>query len=317
MRLIMMGTGPFAVPTFRSLLDSGHEVPLLVTRPAPVVRTRGEAPRNPMRDVAEARGVDVFAPEDVNSADARKTLAAHGADLLVVCDYGQILSADALGVTPLGGINLHGSLLPRFRGAAPVQWAILQGEARTGVTVIHMTPRLDAGPCLAQRSVDIASTETAAELEPRLAELGVAAVHEAIDLLAQWDRQSPIGTPQDPALASRAPRLRKTDGQVDWSRSADQLFNQVRALKPWPGTYTHWLRGHGAPLRIILDEVSTAAGSGQPGQVLTAENDHLLVATSNGALAIHRLQPAGKRLMQTAEFLRGHPVQPGETFGEA
>ena len=208
MRIVMMGTGPFAVPTFESLFESIHDVAVVVTRPTHQRRSRSKAPHNPMRESAEARGVEVLAPEDVNSEVARKQLESLRADLFVVCDYGQILTSDALSIPPLGGINLHGSLLPKYRGAAPVHWAIMNGDEQTGVTVIHMTPKLDGGPALAERTTPIGANETTEELEPRLAILGVEPVHEAIALLADWDRESPIGVLQDPTLACRAPRLR-------------------------------------------------------------------------------------------------------------
>ena len=313
----MMGTGPFAVPTFSSLLDSGQQVAVLITRPSPAVRSRGKTPSNPMREAATLRGIEVLSPQDVNTDTARKQLASLRPDLLVVCDYGQILSAATLAIAPLGGINLHGSLLPKYRGAAPVNWALLNGEVETGVTVLHMTPRLDAGPTLVQRSTAIESDEDADQLEPRLAELGPAAVEEAIKLLKTWDGRSPVGTPQDPLLATPARRLKKQDGQVDWSNSAERIRNQVRALKPWPGTFTHWSRDGRPPDRLILDRVSLVpdARSADPGTVLTPDNDQLWVTTGAGILAIERLQPAGKRLMDAVEFLRGHPIAAGTRLG--
>ena len=320
MRIIMMGTGPFAIPTFESLLDSQHDVAVLVTRPTPPVRSRVKAPRNPMREVAEARGIEVLSPEDVNSEAARKQLASLRPDLYVVCDYGQILSPDTLSIPPLGGINLHGSLLPKYRGAAPVHWAIFNGDRETGVTVIHMTPKLDAGPTLTLRTTPIGESETTAELEPRLALLGVEPVHEAIAMLAAWDRSSPIGTPQDPALACRAPRLKKSDGEVDWSRSATQIYNQFRALKPWPGTFTQWHRPSGEPLRLLLDEIAIADGSAPeettPGSVLVSDGTRLEVATGDGILLLGKVQPAGKRVMAIDEFLRGYPIPVGDRFGD-
>jgi methionyl-tRNA formyltransferase len=312
MRLIMMGTGPFAVPTFRALLQSQHQVPLLVTRPAPTIHTRGVVPRNWMRECAEQAGIPIFEPEDINTPESQVRLRAESADLFVVCDYGQILSGETLSIPPLGGINLHGSLLPKYRGAAPIQWAILRGETTSGVTVIHMTPRLDAGPSLVQVSTPIDAEETAAELEPRLAELGIAAVNRALELLANWDRQSVLGTPQDRRQASRAPRLKKSDGHVNWSDSAEQIQNQIRALKPWPGTYTHWLRPGSEPLRLILDHVHITTGQGVPGTVLRASGKDLIIATADQAIAIDQLQPAGKRLMDTETFLRGYRVQAGD-----
>ncbi len=319
MRLVMMGTGPFAVPTLASLLDSRHELPALITRPSIVAQTRGKAKSapNPMRDLAESRGLKVIAPPDVNSEAFRYELAALRADLFVVCDYGQILSPETLSVAPLGGINLHGSLLPKYRGAAPIQWAVWHGERETGVTVIHMTPRLDAGPCLVQRATSIAPTETAAELEPRLAQLGVQSIHEAIAMLTAWDRISTLGVIQDKSQATRAPRLKKSDGNVDWRRTADEIFCQFRAVQPWPSLFTHYLRPSGEPLRVILEQVAVNPSdtAQPPGTISAPDGRTLIVATGQGALAIYRLQPAGRKAMDAAEFLRGYPAESGATFG--
>jgi methionyl-tRNA formyltransferase len=318
MRIVVCGTGPFAVPTYRWLLESSHEVPALVTRPTQSAKGREKTSLNPMRDLAEERGLEVYTPDSINTDEARQKLACWQPDLLVVCDYGQILSRELLAVAPLGGINLHGSLLPKYRGAAPVHWAVYNGDAETGVTVIHMTPRLDGGPCLAVRRTPIGSEETMAQLEQRLSMLGVEAVQEAIEKLASWDRVSAIGEIQDQCQATKAPRLKKTDGAVDWTRTAEQLRNQVRAFKPWPATYTNWLRVSGEPLRLILDQVSVvspSASDAKPGQVLLSDGKQLVVSTGSGALSIQALQPAGKRVMDIAEFLRGYPVRSGDKFG--
>lgn len=320
MRLLMLGTGPFAVPTFAALLDEGHQVPLLITRPVPPAVGRQKAPPNPMRDLAEQRGVPVQSPADVNEPAVREQLAALQADLMVVCDYGQILSAAALATTALGGINLHASLLPRYRGAAPINWALLEGCTETGVTVIHMTPRLDGGPCLVQQRTPIGPTEDAVQLEQRLAQLGVAAVREAIGLLAAWDRQSALGMPQERAAATKAPRLQKSQGQIDWRRTAQQLSDQVRALKPWPGTFTTWRNQHGAEVRLIVDQASVVAPSattpnGQPGETVLVDKHLWWIATGDGVLSLDRVQPAGKRVFTVDEFLRGHAVQAGDRLG--
>ena len=320
MRILMLGTGPFAVPTLEWLLESGLEVPALVTRPTPAAKGREKQPLNPMRDMAEAHGLKVIAPESINTDEVREQLAALQPDLLVVCDYGQILAPATLAIAPLGGINLHASLLPKYRGAAPIQWALLNGDTHTGVTVIHMTPRLDAGPTLVVRETEIEPNETMPQLEGRLARIGVDAVREALRLLEKWDRSAVIGAPQDQALVSKAPRLKKSDGEVDWSRSAQAIFNQVRALQPWPGTYTHWLRPEGDPLRIILDRVALAPTSSdgrQPGEVIVSDGQQLVVATGGGALALLAVQPAGKRVMETAEFLRGYPIRVGERLAQS
>lgn len=316
MRLLMMGTGPFAVPSFRALLDSPHEVLALVTRPTPQAKGREKASLNPMRDLAEERGLTVYAPDSINTDEAAEKLRDWNADLFVVCDYGQILSKTALGLAPLGGINLHASLLPKYRGAAPIHWAILNGDAETGITVIHMTPRLDGGPCLVVRSTPIGNEETLPELEQRLSEMGVAAVLDAIDQLAKWDRVSAIGSLQPKSQVTKAPRLAKADGLIDWSKPAACIQRQVRALKPWPTTYTHWQRPQGEPLRVIVDQVTVIdePAVAEPGTIVVSDGKQLVIATGDGRLSLTALQPAGKRVLQISEFLRGYAVKVGERF---
>ncbi|HEV2970980.1 MAG TPA: methionyl-tRNA formyltransferase [Pirellulales bacterium] len=319
LRLVMMGTGPFAAPTFKALLDSPHPVAALVTRPDRPIHDRHKrkqaAPLNPMREGARQRGIEVFEPQSINAPEAQERLGHWAADLFVVCDYGQILSRETLALARLGGINLHASLLPKYRGAAPIQWAIFHGETETGVSVIHMTPQLDAGPVLLQPRLAIEPDETAAQLEPRLAALGPSAVLGAIDRLAAGDTS---GISQDPTLATKAPRLKKTDGLVDWRRSAEEIRDQVRAMEPWPKTYTFWRPPAGQPLRLILESVAarSESHSASPGTVIAADASNLLIGCGDGSLAIDRLQPAGKRSMSASEFLRGHPVQPGHDFGD-
>jgi methionyl-tRNA formyltransferase len=318
LRLIMMGTGPFAVPTFRRLLQTEHRVELLVTRPPRALHGKQQADVNPMREVARAAGVPIFEPESVNTDEARARLAGCQADLLVVCDYGQILKSETIATARLGGINLHASLLPKYRGAAPVQWAIYHGETETGVSVFQLTTGVDAGPLLAVARVPIGSDETAIALESRLSDVGAALVVDTVAALAAGTAR-PLE--QDAQLASRAPRLKKTDGQVDWTRSAVAISNQIRALAGWPKTYTDWLRPDGPALRLILDSATVVSmadsTSGSAGQVLLAEGDRLVVAAGTGALRIERLQPAGKRVLSAGEFLRGYPVRAGQVFGPA
>jgi methionyl-tRNA formyltransferase len=329
LRLIMMGTGPFAVPTFEALRGGPHEIVAVVTRPdrAPAGR---RPPPNPMRAAAGAAGIPVLDPERVNEPAAVAALAALRPDLLVVCDYGQILSAGLLAVAPLGGINLHGSLLPRHRGAAPVQWTILEGDAVAGVSVFHMTPALDAGRLLAMRSTPVAPRETAAELEPRLARLGVEAVVEAIEILAtvilatgaRAGTLASVGTPQDAAGVTRAPRLAKADGVVDWTQPAAAIERRRRALEPWPRLATFFTRGDGQRSRLVIEECAenhtTApdAPDVAPGTVIEAAGDRFVVACGGGtALEILRLVPEGRRSMSAAEFLRGSPLHAGSRLG--
>jgi methionyl-tRNA formyltransferase len=316
MRLIMMGTGPFAVPTFQQLYEAGHDVALLVTQPLRSHRGKEVEPVSAMRGIAAEHSTPICDPESVNIMEAQRRLAGVAADLLVVCDYGQILAPETLATARLGGINLHGSLLPKYRGAAPVNWALLNGESETGVTVIHMTPKVDAGPCIARSVTTIDPDETAVELEARLARSGGQLMRETIDALANGVTLEAL--PQDPALASKAPRLKKTDGAIDWTRPALSIKNQIRALEPWPRTYTFWHRANGEPLRMIFgpsDVVESVEPSHPPGTVLEARGDRLVVASGQGAIAPRTVQLAGKRPMGIAELLRGHKIQPGERFG--
>ncbi len=313
MRLVMLGNGPFAVPTLEALAASRHTLVLIVTRPS-----TGRKPKpGPMQLAAERLGLDLWSPITVNAPDAQSRIAALDADLLVVCDYGEILRPPTLATTRLGGINLHGSLLPKFRGAAPVQWAVLRGENETGNSVIQMTPGLDAGPCLAQQRTRIDPDEDAGQLEARLAKMGAALVLQVIDAL-EADTTQPIE--QDATLASKAPRLKKEQGAIDWTRPAQEIKNQVRALRPWPRAYTFWQRAPGDPLRLnidtarVLDEPGIAPGRIAPGTVLDSAGA-LCVATGQGVLEILTLQPAGKRSMEAGEFLRGYRIAPGEQFG--
>lgn len=315
MRLIVMGTGPFAVPMFEAILAAGHDVPVVVTRPTRPTRGRKKPPPNPMREAAEPLGMDIWAPDSINDPEVVQQLGEVGADLMVVCDYGQILSRDTLATTRLGGINLHGSLLPKYRGAAPVQWAIINGDSHSGVTVIHMTPKLDGGPTLVQVDTPIEAHETAETLEVRLSQLGVPAVLEAIELLASWDGKSTLGAIQDSQEVTKAPRLTKQHGAICWSDSALDVINRHRGVQPWPGSFTLWDRGK-QPLRLLVKEMVLAEqhDSGEPGEVIAAEDERLIVACGDGCVAFHQIQPAGKRLLTAGEFLRGYQIQPGIRF---
>ena len=319
MRLIMFGTGPFAVPTFKALLDSSHEVLALVTRPITDSGKRRKSSENPTRDAGALAGIEILDPLNVNDDQEVQQLKSMNADLFVVCDFGQILSRECLAASRLGGINLHGSLLPSYRGAAPINWAIYNGDSVLGITVIHMSAYLDAGPCLIKSQMEIDVEDTAETVEPKLAELGVEAVLQAIDMLEQWDGQSSLGEKQDRKRATRAPRLKKSDGQIDWSRSAVQIVNQIRAFQPWPGSYATWEKANKSPIRLIIHKASSVENVGtqpplEPGQVILADKERLLIQTGEGALSIEKIQPAGKRAMPVADFLRGQQPAIGDRF---
>ncbi len=316
MRLVMMGTGPFAVPTFRALIESRrHEVLALVTQP-PRATGRRKDPPNPMRQTAEAAGLAIFDPERINRIRVRAPIIALEPEILVVADYGQILNTNTLAMAPRGAINLHGGLLPKYRGAAPINWALFHGETETGVTVIQMTPELDAGPILMQTKVPIDPVENAEDLEKRLAEFGVQTVLDALDGL-EAGTISP--QPQDQSQASLAPRLEKSQGAINWSLPAQNIRNQIRAFVPWPKSFTFWQRDSQEPLRVIVNRATVvaqdqASSPPTPGVVIQALGDELVIACGQDALQLNEVQPAGKRLLQTSEFLRGYPVQPGDLF---
>ena len=324
LRLVVMGTGPFAVPMLEALARSPHSIVAVITRPDRTAPGR-RPPPNPVRTAAVAAGLPIYDPPLINAPDAVALLEGLRPDLLVVCDYGQILAPLALGVAPLGGINLHGSLLPRHRGAAPVQWAILEGDSVGGVSVIHMTPALDAGAVIVAREVAIGTAETSPELEARLAKVGVGATLEAIDCLTKTLRGGgggQVGIPQEARLVTRAPRLTKADGVVAWTLPSDRLERMRRALEPWP-RLTTFLPGSGAqpPLRIVLADVAVAppgptSPGVAPGTVLAADDAGIVVACGEGtALVIRQLVPEGRRPMTAADFLRGHRLVPGLRLG--
>ncbi len=336
LRLVMLGTGDFAVPTFRALLDSPHTVAALVTQPDRVGRGHHHH-GNAMKDLATARGVDVFQPERANAPESLARLREFEADLFVVAAYGQILSADLLSIPRLGAINVHASLLPKYRGAAPVQYAVLNGEEWTGISIFRIEPKLDAGPVLGMVHTRIAR-ETSGELEQRLSELAPPLVLQVIDELERGVAQ---GVPQDPALVTRAPKMTKSMGLIDWSQPLTRIDCHVRAMQPWPMPFTFLHQPGRPPLRLLVLEVAPleyrlqpASGStrtantptqaeactptgqpapgARPGTILSTEGGRLIVQGGDGPAEIVRLQPAGKRAMAAAEFLNGHHVQIGE-----
>lgn len=324
MRLILFGTGPFAVPTYRSLIND-HDVVAMVTRPIEDSGKRRKTAANPTRDLGEETGLQILDPKSCNDDAFVEQLKSIEADLFVVCDYGQILSRDCLAAAKLGGINLHGSLLPAYRGAAPIQWCVYNGDTVTGVTVIHMTAKLDGGPCIVTSKLDIDPHETAGDLEPRLSALGPDAVAQAIGLLESWDGESVLGELQNRQAVTKAPRLKKSDGRIDFTRTAEQIVNQVRAFEPWPRSFTQWTPENKSELRLILARVAVVGDAeiteaesiseSKPGSVALSDAQRLWIHTSNGLLSVIEIQPAGKKQMPIADFLRGNQPKLGDTFG--
>ena len=308
-RIVMLGTGDFAAPTFQALCEAlDFHIAALVTQPdRPQGRKQELIPSRIKRD-ALTRGVPVFQPEDVNSPESVAAIRALAPDFLVTAAYGQILSAELLGVPVVAAINLHGSLLPAYRGAAPVARAIQRGESESGVTVIRMTPRIDAGGMLKIARVSIDPDETAGVLEDRLAVLGAPLVVETLRELLEGRCET---ISQVRAKVTKAPKLHKEDGLIDWSQSARAIHNLVRAMQPWPSAFSY-LDGNRAdeaePLRLIVyqTEPVEAIGDLAPGAVLEAQGDRLVVATGEGAIRLVNVQIPGRKSLAAAEFIRGH-----------
>jgi methionyl-tRNA formyltransferase len=311
----MLGTGDFALPTFVYLCATGHNIQRLVTQPDRPQGRKQKLIPSTIKQEALAHEIDVDQPEDVNAPESLERLRALGPDLLVTAAYGQILSADLLGIPRLGGINLHGSILPAYRGAAPVARAIERGEEETGVTVIRMTPRIDAGGIIAVARTPIDPDETASALEARLAALGAPLVAEAIAALESGRVQI---LAQEKARVTRAPKLCKEDGLIDWSKPARAVHDQVRAMQPWPVAYTHWTcheSPSAQPVRLLIHATKPVEHAGIAGTVLEAHGDRLTVAASTGAVRILTIQREGKRPGPVAEFLRGNHVAVGDRMG--
>ena len=307
-RIVMLGTGDFALPTFEHLCETGHDVVELITQPDRPQGRKQELIPSRIKRAALARGISVFQPEDVNAADPVAAVRALAPDLLVTAAYGQILSPELLAVPRLGGINLHGSVLPAYRGAAPVARAIERGETESGVTVILMSPRIDAGGMIKVATTPIGPDETAGELEDRLARLGAPLVAEAI---AALEAGTAAILPQARSRVTKAPKLRKGDGLIDWSKPAQAVHDLVRAMQPWPVAFSYlagprWREKE--PLRVIVHKTRTVDTEGvhAPGAVIEADGDRLVVAAGQGAVRLLVVQLPGKKAIPAADFIRGY-----------
>ena len=304
MRLIFAGTPPFAAAALAALADAGHDIALVLTQPdRPAGRGMKLLP-SAVKQTALERGFAVAQPASLKTPETQAELAALKADVMVVAAYGLILPQAVLDLPRRGCLNIHASLLPRWRGAAPIQRALLAGDTETGITIMRMDAGLDTGAMLLKSVTPIAESESAGALHDRLMALGAAAIVEALEKL---DTLTP--EPQDDALATYAAKLGKEEARLDWTRPAARLARAVRGYNPVPGA---WTLLAGAPLKIWA--ARAAAGSGAPGAVLPGEAE-LLVACGDGALAITELQPAGGKRMPAAAFLAGRALPPGTVLG--
>jgi methionyl-tRNA formyltransferase len=306
MRIVYMGTPPFAVPPLQSLITAGHEVIGVVTRidkPA----GRGKVLTPPaVKIAAEQSDIPVFQPKRVREPESIAAIRAMGPEIIVVAAYGQILPREILTLPRFGCINIHASLLPAYRGAAPINWAIIKGETQTGITIMQMDEGMDTGAILTQESVPIAPRDTAGDLTEKLSELGSWLI---VDTLSRIRLEGLAAVPQDNSKASMAPLLKKEDGLINWTMNARDIHNRVRGLSPWPGAFSFL---NGKLIKFI--ETDHTEGTGEPGALYEQGRDSLAIGTGSGLLSIVSIQPEGKKPMSAAEFLRGHRGAVGKKF---
>jgi methionyl-tRNA formyltransferase len=300
LRIAFLGTADFAVPSLVACLAAGCDVAAVVTQPERPGDRGRPAPR-PVGELARERGLPLLQPRRIREPAATAELLDLGLDALVVAAYGQILPSALLEGPRLGGVNVHASLLPRWRGASPVAAAILAGDAETGVSIMRMDAGMDTGPVYAMRATPIATTETTPELTGRLAGMGADLL---VEVLAGLEAGAVIAAPQDGGAATLAPRLRREDGRVDWSEmGAAEVDRRVRGLDPWPGVTAPL---GGTEVRLLAGEpLSRGDDAGPPGTVLRTDREVAEVATRQGVYAVRRVQPPGRRPMDAAAYLRG------------
>lgn len=319
-----MGTPDFAVAPLQALLESMHEVVGVVTNPDRVAGRGKKLTAPPVKVAALAAGVEVYQPENLRLEEAYEKIGAWAPDVIVVAAYGQILRQRMLDLPRLGCINIHASLLPKYRGAAPINWCIVRGEEQSGVTIMQMERGLDTGPMLLKRAVDIGLEMSSQDLHDVLSELGAEMIVEVMDAFARGPVEAEV---QDDALSSYAPMLTKDVGRIDWTKSAREVHDHVRGFTPWPGAFSDLLVQSDAPeggeaVRIKIHNTYPLAHdvSGRvPGEVLVADaaRGELVIACGSGAVKVLHLQAPGRRAMATSDFLRGFDLQAGMRFDSA
>lgn len=311
MRIVFMGTPDFAVPTLQALIDSEHQVAGVFTQPDRPAGRGKQLKASPVKECALAAGLLVYQPEKVKSPEGIAALRALSPEVIVVVAYGQILSPEILSLPPKGCINVHASLLPSYRGAAPIHWAVINGEQETGITTMLMDAGLDTGDMLLKEKIEIPSQATTGEIHDRLAVLGGELL---IQTLKAWEKGSLIPVPQTGEW-TYAPLLKREHEIIDWNWSSQVLHNRIRGLNPWPGAFT-LLDGEILKLwqsRVMGDRLPVQA---EPGTIINIENDGFLVQTGEGQLLITQVQPAGKKSMPSGAFATGRRIQIGKLLGQ-
>jgi len=306
MRVVFIGTGEIGVPTLQALLRSDeHRLAAIVTQPdKPVGRDQRIEPPPIKKALAETK-MPILQPARIKDRQSIEEISALSPDVIVVIAYGQILPRGILETPRVACLNLHASLLPRHRGAAPIQAAIASGDIETGITVMYMDEGLDTGDILLQHKIDILPTDTGGSLHDRLAQIAPDALLESLQRLAKAIAPR---VPQNNALATYAPKLNRNDGKIDWAERAEVIERKVRAFNPWPGAFTTVAVKSGKPRNLKIFSASIVDHTGEPGEILPTEDRSLVIAASDRALSFEEVQPEGRRRMTSAEFLRGFDV---------
>lgn len=311
MKIVFMGTPDFAVGALEALVEAGHQVAAVVTQPDKPKGRGKEVQMTPVKVCAQKYGIPVFQPVKVKAPEAVETLRGYQADIFVVAAFGQILSEEILAMPKFGCVNIHASLLPKYRGAGPIQWAIINGEKITGVTIMQMDKGLDTGDMLFQTEVEIASDETADTLHDKLAAAGARLIVEALAKIEAGD-VTPVK--QNDEASCYAKMLQKSMGKIDWQMEAEKLDCLIRGLISWPGASTVY---RGKTLKIWQEEAfagEEGAGSALPGTVVRVDKEAFYVQTGRGVLKVLTVQPEGKKRMAVKDFLLGYPMKVGETL---
>ncbi|MDP8249078.1 MAG: methionyl-tRNA formyltransferase [Candidatus Tritonobacter lacicola] len=312
MRIVFMGTPDFAVPSLKALVASGHEVAGVVTQPD---RPRGRKlvlTPPPVKKIALDHGIKVLQPKRAAAPEFVEEIESLMPDLVAVVAYGKILKKNLLDIPKYGCVNVHASLLPKYRGASPIQHAIMAGERTTGVTTMFIDEGMDTGDIILQHEVPIADEDTSLTMWKKLSDIGAELLMETVELIAAGRAGR---NKQADSLATYAPMLKKEEGEIDWSLPAEVIRNRIRGMPPWPGAYTHrTLKGRRIMLKLLSGKALPDL-SGEPGSIIEAGDGGLVAGTGEGALLIERLQAEGGRPMDAAEFLRGHRIMAGEKLG--
>lgn len=308
MRIVFMGTPDFSVPTLESLIQSCHQVVGVVTQPDKPKGRGKEIQMSPVKETALRHGILVYQPVRARDEAFVEEMRALKPDVMVVIAFGQILSRELLEVPAYGCINIHASLLPAYRGAAPIQWAVINGDKETGITTMMMDVGMDTGDMLEKTVVTLDEKETGGSLFDRLSLLGGELILSTLEKLEQGTL---IRTPQEHEKATYVKKIPKSLGDIDWAMDAASIERLIRGLNPWPSAYTRW---NGKMLKLWEAEVLPDSGLGRCGEVLEADGDRLTVKTGDGVLKINSLQLEGKKRMDTAAFLRGYPVEAGSVM---